>query len=190
VTRWEPNANGRLAQAALELFDERGFEQTTVEDIATRAGLTKRTFFRHFADKREVLFGGGSEFQDVFVAALAAAPASAAPIEAVGASLEAAGAVLQGRRAFALRRRRVIAATPELQERELVKMASIAAALAAGLRERGVAEPEASVTAEAGVAVFRVAFERWAADEGADAQDLPARVREAMGALGAVAAAR
>jgi hypothetical protein len=126
----------------------------------------------------------------VIVSALAAAPASATPIAAVAAALEAAGALLQERRAFALRRARVIAATPELQERELVKLASIAAALAAGLRERGVAEPQASVTAEAGVATFRVAFDRWTADADPDAPDLPSRMREALGTLQAVAAAR
>src|SRR5690349_15711382 len=151
MTRWEPDARGRLAQAALELFDERGFEQTTVEDIAARAGLTKRTFFRYFADKREVLFGGGTEFRDAVVRGLAGAPADAAPIEAVTAGLAAAGTLLEDRRAFARRRQRVIAANAELQERELVKLASVAAALSSGLRERGVEEPEASVTAEAGV---------------------------------------
>jgi AcrR family transcriptional regulator len=186
MARWEPNANGRLAEAALELFEERGFEQTTVEDIAGRAGLTKRTFFRHFADKREVLFGGGPEFQDVFVHALAEAPATASPMEAVAVSLEAAGAALQERRPFARRRHRVISANPELQERELVKLASIAAALAAGLRDRGVEEPEASMTAEAGLAVFRVAFERWVATD--DRRDLPALVRDSMDTLRAVAA--
>jgi hypothetical protein len=60
MTRWEPNARGRLEQAALALYGERGFENTTVAEIAARAGLTERTFFRHFADKREVLFAGGA----------------------------------------------------------------------------------------------------------------------------------
>src|SRR3954467_14718311 len=110
VSRWEPNARGRLEQAALDLFGERGFEQTTVEDIATRAGLTKRTFFRHFSDKREVLFGGGEAFQELFVSTLAAAPAWASPIDAVAASLHAAGAALEERRPFARRRHQVIAA--------------------------------------------------------------------------------
>src|SRR4051794_36859488 len=87
VTRWEPDAPGRLMQAALELFAERGFEQTTVEDIASRAGVTKRTFFRHYADKREVLFGGGTEFQERVLAGLAQAPADATPIEAVVTAL-------------------------------------------------------------------------------------------------------
>jgi AcrR family transcriptional regulator len=183
--RWEPNARGRLEQAALELFAERGFDQTTVEDIAARAGLTKRTFFRHYADKREVLFGGGGQFQELFVTSLAGASASATPLEAVAVSLEAAGAMLQERRDFARRRQRVIAANPELQERELVKLASIAAALAAGLRERGVHEPEASLTAETAMAVFRVAFERWvAADEH---RTLPDLLRESLDALRAVA---
>jgi AcrR family transcriptional regulator len=187
VSRWEPNARGRLAQAALELFGERGFEQTTVEDIAQRAGLTKRTFFRHFADKREVLFGGGEELQQVFVDALAAAPASATPLEAVAAGLEAAGAVLQERRAFARRRQVVVAGNAELRERELVKLASISAALADGLRRRGVEEPAASLTAETAMAVFRVAFEHWATDD--DAPELPQVIRTSLDAVRAVTAA-
>ena len=164
MSRWEPNARGRLEQAALDLFAERGFEQTTAAEIAERAGLTKRTFFRHFADKREVLFGGGAELQAIFVDNLAGAPPSAAPIDALAASLEAAGAMLQERHAFARRRQAVIVANPELQERELVKLATIAAALAATLRERGVAEPAASLAAEAAIAAFKVGFERWVAD--------------------------
>jgi AcrR family transcriptional regulator len=188
VGRWEPNARGRLEQAALELFGERGFEQTTVEDIAKRAGLTKRTFFRHFSDKREVLFGGGDELKELFVRSLAAAPASAAPMDAIAVSLEAAGAELQGRAEFARQRQAVIAANAELQERELVKLASIADALADTLRRRGVEEPAASLTAEAAIAVFRIAFERWVA--AGDERDLPELIRESMAALRAVAAAR
>jgi AcrR family transcriptional regulator len=188
VTRWEPNAHGRLAQAALELFGERGFEQTTVEDIAKRAGLTKRTFFRHFSDKREVLFGGGEELKQLFVNSLAGAPASAAPIDAIAVSLEAAGAELQGRAQFARQRQLVIAANAELQERELVKLASIGAALAHTLRDRGVEEPEASLTAEAAIAVFRIAFERWVA--AGDERDLRELIRESLQALRAVAAGR
>ena len=187
VTRWEPNASGRLQEAALDLFAERGFEQTTVEDIATRAGLTKRTFFRHFADKREVLFSGGAEFQQRFVEGLAAAPASTPPLEAVAVALEAGGAFLRDRRDFARRRQAVVTANAELQERELVKLASVSAALADGLRERGVPEPAASVTAETGIAVFRTAFERWVAAE--DGRELPDFIRESLDALRAVSAA-
>ena len=79
MTRWEPGAPERLAQAALELYAERGFEQTTVAEIAKRAGLTERTFFRHFTDKREVLFAGQDDFQRLFVTEVEAAPADATP---------------------------------------------------------------------------------------------------------------
>ena len=162
MARWEPDAPGRLAQAALELFAERGFEQTTVEDIATRAGVTKRTFFRHFSDKREVLFSGSRPLQDALVAALDAAPETAPPMEAVAAALEAVPAFLdEQRRPWSRRRQAVVDAHPELRERELAKLASLTAALADGLRRRGVAEPAASLAAEAGIAVFKVAFTRW-----------------------------
>jgi AcrR family transcriptional regulator len=159
--RWKPNARGRLEHAALELYGERGFDQTTVAEIAKRAGLTERTFFRHFADKREVLFSGAGSLQELLVSAVASAPDSAAPIEAVAAGLQAAGGVLQERREFSLPRQSVIAANAELQERELIKLASLASALAAALRERGVKDPAASLTAEAGIAVFKIAFEGW-----------------------------
>jgi AcrR family transcriptional regulator len=188
VARWEPDARGRLAQAALELFAERGFEHTTVEDIAGRAGLTKRTFFRHFSDKREVLFGGGEEFRDLFVNSLAGAPPDTAPMEAIAVALEAVAAFFRDRREFARRRQLVITANAELQERELVKLASVAAALAATLRERGIAEPAASVTADTAIAVFRNAFERWVATT--DEQDLSKLIRESLHALRTVTAGR
>lgn len=189
VTRWEPDAHGRLAEAALELFGERGFEQTTVEDIAVRAGLTKRTFFRYFTDKREVLFSGGEQLRAVIVNALAAAPASASPLAALTLGLEAAADVIQAREAFSRRRQRAIASSVELQERELLKMAKIAADLAEGLRARGVEEPSASVLAEAAAGVFRVAFERWVEGDGDGdgARELRDHVREGFAALRAVA---
>jgi AcrR family transcriptional regulator len=160
--RWEPNAADRLREAAMELYLERGFEQTTVADIAERAGLTARTFFRYFADKREVLFGGAERLQAAMVTALESAPASASPIQAIAAALEAAAQLLTDHE-FSQRRQSVITATAELRERELIKMASLSAALGGALRERVVPEPEASLAAEAGIAVFRVAFERWVA---------------------------
>jgi AcrR family transcriptional regulator len=186
VTRWEPNARGRLQEAALELFSERGFEQTTVEDIAKRAGLTKRTFFRHFSDKREALFGGAEEFKALFVDSLAGAPASATPMEAIAVTVDAVGANFRPSREFARRRQTVIAANAELQERELVKMASVTAALAASLRQRGLVEPAATLTAETAIAVFRNAFERWVAT--AERRDLPELIRDSLEALRTVTA--
>ncbi|WP_327667689.1 TetR/AcrR family transcriptional regulator [Streptomyces sp. NBC_00485] len=184
--RWEPNARERLAKAALELYSERGYEQTTVAEIAKLAGLTERTFFRHYADKREVLFGGSSALQELFVNAVAEAPEAAAPIDAMAAGLAAVSEVFVDRREFARQRYAVVAAHAELQERELIKLASLSAALADALRGRGVTEPAASLTAEAGVAVFKVGFERWIA---ASKQRTMAQVvRESLDELKAVTA--
>jgi AcrR family transcriptional regulator len=165
----------------MELYGERGFEHTTVAEIAQRARLTERTFFRHFADKREVLFSGAEALQDLLVQTVTNAPRSTAPIQAVAAAIGAAGTLLQERREFAVRRQRVIAANAELQERELIKLARLALALAETLRQRGVTEPAASLTAEAGIAVFRVAFERWINET--DERDLPQLIRESLDEL-------
>jgi AcrR family transcriptional regulator len=186
--RWEPNARGRLVQAAFALYGERGFEQTTVAEIAQRAGLTERTFFRHFADKREVLFAGADALRELLVSTVAKAPGSLAPIDAAAAGLEAAGALIQEGRELAHQRQAIIAASAELQERELIKLASLASALAEALRGRGVEDPAASLTAEAGIAVFKVAFERWV-DE-TNQQDLPRLIRESLDELRAVTAGR
>ena len=161
MARWEPDSRGRLEQAALALYGERGFESTTVAEIAARAGVTERTFFRHFADKREVLFGGAGTLRDLLVQTVAGAPDSAAPIDAVAAALEAPGGMFEPRREMARKRQSVIAANPELQERELIKLASLAAAIAEALRGRGASDPAATLAAEAGIAVLRVAFEAW-----------------------------
>lgn len=185
MVRWEPNASGRLREAALQLYVERGFEQTTVADIAERAGLTARTFFRYFADKREVLFGGSDELGKALVSALAGAPDSASPIAAVGIALDAASAVITDRELSRLRQS-VIMANAELRERELIKFAALSDSLAEGLRRRGVAEPDATLAAEAGIAVFRVAFARWVSES--DDRDLSAIMRESFHQLSALTA--
>ena len=135
--RWEPDSRGRLERAALELYGERGFENTTVAEIAARAGVTERTFFRHYSDKREVLFWGAGALQELLVNAVADAPAAGTAHRAVAAALESAGAVLQQRREYARQRQTVIAANAELRERELIKLASLAAAIAGTLRGAG-----------------------------------------------------
>src|SRR3954468_19501138 len=122
MSRWEPNARGRLERAALDLYSERGFEQTTAAQIAERAGLTERTFFRHYADKREVLFGGAPLMERFFVEKLTGAPETAGPLDAIAATLEAAGELFADRHAFARQRQAVIMASPELRERELNKL--------------------------------------------------------------------
>ncbi|MEN3539567.1 helix-turn-helix domain-containing protein [Microbispora sp. ZYX-F-249] len=184
--RWEPNARGRLAEAALELYVERGYEQTTVAEIAKRAGLTERTFFRHFADKREVLFSGSEALREHLVNAVAGAPDSAAPIAAVTAAFEEVGVLFQEDRERVLRRQSVISANAELRERELIKLAWWSAALADTLRRRGVADPAASLAAEAGVAAFKIAFERWVGGPGEPG--LSQLIRESFGELKTVVA--
>ena len=165
----------------MELYLERGFEQTTVAEIAERAGLTARTFFRYFADKREVLFGGAVALQDHLVAALDGAPDSASPMEAVALALDVAATMLGAHREYSRRRQLVIDANTELQERELIKMASLAVAWAAGLRHRGVDDPNASLAAETGVAVLRVAFARWVSEP--DDSELTHVMRESLDQL-------
>jgi AcrR family transcriptional regulator len=179
--RWEPDAQGRLVEAAMALYVERGFDQTTVAEIAARAGLTERTFFRHFADKREVLFWGASSFQELVVAGVADAPRSATPIEAVVASLEAAATGFQEHSERVRLRQTVIGANPELQERELIKLAALATAMAATLRDRGVKEPAASLAAEAGIVILRIAFERWMGKD--HRRPLPVLIRRSLDEL-------
>jgi AcrR family transcriptional regulator len=181
--RWEPNARGRLMEAALELYRERGFDQTTVADIAERAGLTERTFFRYFTDKREVLFFGSEAMKAVMVAAIATAPAKEPPLETVIAAVEAAGAMIEEVRGVAGARQRyeVISAHPELMEREISKLASLSSAVAGALERRSVKQPTASVVADAGLACFRIGFERWLADP--TGKSITKHIRDAVKAL-------
>jgi AcrR family transcriptional regulator len=161
--RWEPDARQRLVRAALELFSEQGYDNTTVAQIAERAGLTKSTFFRHFPDKREVLFVGQDTLCQLFADGIAAAPSSAPPLEAVAAALDAAAvAFTPDRREFGPQRRAVIAGNTELQERDALKHASFAADMTEALQERGVPGPTASLAAELGVLAFKGAYARWA----------------------------
>ncbi|SEA32382.1 TetR/AcrR family transcriptional regulator [Leifsonia sp. 21MFCrub1.1] len=173
--RWEPDARGRLGRAALELYLDPGYEQTTVADIAARAGVTERTFFRHFADKREVLFAGSAAFQETVLDAIAAQPDGPTAFAVAAAGMDAAAAFIAGNPdpTFARRRAAVIAANASLQERELLKLATVASASATALAARGFQPEEAAIAAEAAMAAFRLAFERWiASDGGLDLREL------------------
>ncbi len=185
--RWEPDSRGRLQEAALALFAARGFDQTTAAEIASQAGLTERTFFRHFADKRVVLFGGSAPRQERIGAGVAGAPAADGPLDAVSQGLDAAAIMLgEFRRDLSRQRQAVIADNPELRERELAKLADYAAAVAAALRQRGVSEPQATLAAEAGMTVLRVALQRWASED--DGRDLATIMRGSLAELRAVTA--
>jgi AcrR family transcriptional regulator len=164
--RWQPDARARLQAAAMALYGERGYEQTTVAEIAERAGLTKRTFFRYFSDKREVLFWGSELLEQHMVAAIEAAPGSPPALTMIGAALDAAAVRFEEVRDFAGRRHRIISSSKELQERELIKAASLAAAMAGALRARGIGETAAALAASTGTTVMHVAFEQWVSDPG------------------------
>jgi AcrR family transcriptional regulator len=162
--RWEPNARERLVRAALDLFAERGYEATTVNEIAERAGgLTKTTFFRHFSDKREVLFAGQEIHRRLMSDAIAAAPDSATPLQAVAAALDALTETFtEDRREFSSRLLEVLAANGELRERAVAKRAALADGMAEALGQRGVPDPQASLAAELGARAFYRAFDQWA----------------------------
>jgi AcrR family transcriptional regulator len=189
MARWEPDAQGRLEQAAMELFIERGYVGATVEDIAHRAGLTERTFFRYFSDKREVLFSGSKALEKDIVARIVNAASEIAPLETVCASFATAGEELESRRALPYVRARyaLVMQHAEIHERELIKLAALAAATTKALRARGVAEPAASLIAEAGIAVFKIGFDRWIKEK--KPRDLAGHIRGAMETLKAVAVA-
>jgi AcrR family transcriptional regulator len=186
--RWEPDARGRLAQAAMTLYAEQGFEKTTAAEIAARAGLKERSFFRHFADKREVLFYGMGPVTDLIVRAIEEAPTPATAMDAVGLGLQAAAAMVQENPCLARARDAIMSASAELRERELAKFSELAAAIADALRGRGIPEPTASLAAQTGIAVYQVAFARWIREPGR--ADLPAILQETADKLGSVLTAR
>ena len=187
MSRWQPDARERLERAALELFVEQGFAETTVPQITARAGLTTRTFFRHFADKREVLFAGEEELPGLVARLLADAPASLTPMALIADGLDAvAAARFEGRREYLLTRRAVVQANDGLRERELRKMATLAEALGAGFRQRGVAELPATLAAQLAATAFSVAIGRWLDQDGD--RPLAEFVHETLAALRSLAA--
>lgn len=187
MARWEPGSRERLQQAALDLSREQGFENTTVAEIAARVGVTKRTFFRHFADKREVLFAGAEDLQALLVEEIARAPSELPPLGAIAGALAAVDWHAMAPRTSLRQRQAVIAASPDLMERELIKFDALTAAFADALRRRGIDDSVAQLAAQAGITVFRTAYERWidADDEKDMAQitdDVLAELRAAVAA--------
>ena len=164
MSRWSPNARDRLEKAAYELFLDRGYDEATVADIAKHAGLTERTFFRHYADKREVLFSGSSVLEHELLRALDGAQPGTPPIEAARIAVVAMSGLMRERRAHARKRQEIVDKHPDLQERGLIKRAALTAALARGLQQRGVPDGAANLAADMGIAAFYVGFEQWLDD--------------------------
>ncbi len=181
--RWQPGARERLEQAALDLFLEQGFTETTVPQITARAGLTTRTFFRHFADKREVLFAGEESVPEQVARLMAEVPPSLGPMELINEGLAPTAAeIVEGRSLdYLLRRRAAIDAEPALHERELRKFALMSKALEQGFRDRGVDDLTAQLVAEIAVTAFRVAVTRWLNQHGDP--DLPTTIDQTLAAM-------
>jgi len=170
VARWEAEPKERLARAALDLFADKGYDSTTVADVVERAGLTKSTFFRHFTDKREVLFAGQDDLVSVLTGAVTAVPAGQAPVRYVEALLSAlANQFSVEALVLGAKRAAVVSAHPDLRERDLLKRAQLVAALEHALNVRGVADVGARLAATVAVMAFDIALDRWATGAGADA---------------------
>ena len=187
VPRWEPGSRERLQKAALELFAEPGYEHTTVAAIAARAGVTKRTFFRHFADKRGVLFAGAEDLQALLVDEIERAPDELTPLEVIAAAIVAVDWQGMAPRAALRQRQAVITATPELMERDLIKLDALAAAFAEALRRRGIDDPAARLAAQVGMTVFRTSYDRFVESDGEE--DMSAIVDGVLAGLRATVAA-
>lgn len=186
MVRWAEGARERLQVAALRLFAEHGYDGVTVAQIAAAADLTERTFFRYFADKREVLFTGQEEFERSFTDPLAAVEGDA--MTRVRYAIAAAAARFPDeRRPWSRARQAVIDADPRLRERELLKLSLLAESMGATLREQGADPADAALAAENGVAVFRIAFAAWIAD--GETASLGALQRAVLDRLRAVVAA-
>ena len=190
MARWKPGARERLVVAAVDLFTERGYDDTTVAQIAERAGVTRSTFFRYFPDKRDVLMAGQQTLSRLLAEGIAEAPGHATPLEAVAAGLQRVSAAMgQMNRDLGPRMRAAVAASSELQEREALKSVGLAAAMTTALIARGVAETTAQLAAELGVLAFKRGYAEWSRGDRGDDDGLARYTLTALDELRAATAA-
>lgn len=190
MARWEPGARERLVLAAVDLFSEQGYDDTTVTQIAERAGVTKSTFFRHFPDKRELLVAGQETLSRLLAEGIADAPAGATPLDAVAAGLERASDEMGPmNRELGPRLKAAVAASAELRERDALKTVGLAASMTDALRARGVPDASARLAAEMGVLAFGLGFDRWTAGDRTDDDRLARHTAAALTELRAAATA-
>lgn len=166
MPRWDPGTEERLTRAALDLYSEHGYNNVTVTQIAERAGITRRSYFRYFPDKREVLFAGSERLPAMIREALLDARQDASPLVTVLRVVAQIGAVLEGHVSRTIERRAVIASSPELQERERTKLATVASAIHDALVQRDVEDRSAKLVAQVATLAFQNAFDRWIDERG------------------------
>lgn len=184
MARWEPGARARLQEAALELIARQGFARTTAAEIAEAVGLNRRTFFRHFPDKRDVLFSGQPELEAALVAGVEEAPAGESPMGLIGLALARAADLLTNgsrERERARAKKAIIDAEPALRERQRQKHADLARSLGEALRNRGMTDLAAMLAAESAVTVFMLSFDQWLAD--GESRSLPLIIAETLAEL-------
>ena len=182
--RWEPGARQRLVVAAVDLFNEQGYDDTTVAQIAERAGVTKSTFFRHFTDKRELLVAGQETLSRLLTDGIAEAPGNASPLEAVAAGLRRASTAMgPASHELAPRLKAAVAASAELQERAALKSVGLAAAMTTALVARGVPDPTAALAAELGVLAFKRGYAEWSEGERDSEDELAGYILAALAEL-------
>ena len=188
MARWEPGARERLVVAAVDLFTEQGYDETTVAQIADRAGVTRSTFFRHFPDKRELLVAGQETLSRLLAEGIADAPADATPLEAVASGLaRASDAMGPMNRELGPRLKAAVAASAELRERDALKSVGMAAAMTAALVERGVPGAAAALAGELGVLAFKRGYAEWS-ERGRDDEPLAPYTSAALEELRAAGA--
>jgi AcrR family transcriptional regulator len=158
----------RLQWAALELYRERGYEETTAAEIAAKAGVTERTFFRHFADKREVLFDNDVAFSEAVTTAVRNAPKALGPWDALFFAFNSVSHIFVENRPFTEPRQRVILSSPALQERAMAKSRLLITAVASALCERGLTAPQANLAAQMGMATLSHGVAAWFRDGSID----------------------
>jgi len=187
MARWEPGARERLVVAAVDLFIEQGYDETTVAQIAERAGVTKSTFFRHFPDKRELLVAGQETLSRLLAEGIAEAPDGATPLEAVAVGLRRASAEMTSfNRDLGPRLKAAVAASQELQERDALKSVGLAGAMAEALVARGLPESTALVAAELGLLAFKRGYALWSeADDDSELATHTSRVLDELRAASA-----
>ncbi|MFI5912841.1 TetR family transcriptional regulator [Dactylosporangium sp. NPDC051541] len=161
MPRWEHGSLERLQRAAFELFEEQGFPATSAVQIAERAGVTTRTFFRYFGDKEEVPFADAGRLRAALVEAVRHAGDIAEPLHVVTLALAGFDWGSLGSRESQRRRDLMIAANPELLERDLIKQQQLGDGFGDALRRRGVDPDVAELAARVGIQVFRIAYQRW-----------------------------
>lgn len=189
MARWEPGARERLVVAAVDLFNEQGYDATTVAQIAERSGVTRSTFFRHFSDKREVLVAGQESLSQLLSEGILDAPADASPLQAVAAGLERASSIMgPGNRELGPRLKAAVAASTELQERDALKSIGLAAAMTDALVSRGVPDPIAHLAGELGVLAFKRGYAQWSEEHRDDGTGLAEHALAALDELRAATA--